>query len=436
MPDGMADAQREVDRSKLQRELVFALSQKRVRYPKELYKGEVWRVVWSCEEHAAFKIEGWADEKNPGTEYRPYTAVEPITENAASAEAAVPNLAGTTHTRESSIENREPGRPRLPADALQRIVDAEKASTEQLQKSLEPYSPSASDFVFHPVEINAGCWKVIDHLMIFADAIFDAHAREYFKYHPELVLSGDFVTNEIGAEVVERTKLHWTRWETEIDWALRTRWTREYYGAYVEQGNQPDSEDQKLLQHFLKRLSDMVSDNANRWKQRQRAHSVDAASSATNGGHGNESARNAREAFSNGARFRPRRTPDLESNRERLALADTGSMSAKQSSQATAAKEARAITVARLVKELNQLKPQMFEDESEYLRLRDRYPDFLTFKITDERPDLKTKVLAIQGSRRHIRLAQELAGAHHERTLATIQDDWKDFKPAEFKRPH
>jgi hypothetical protein len=99
------------------------------------------------------------------------------------------------------------------------------------------------------------------------------------------------------------------------------------------------------------------------------------------------------------------------------------------------AKRARAKTVARLVQELNDLKPQMFEDESEYIRLRDLYPGFLTFEIAERRPDLKTKVLAIQGSTRHIRLAQELAGAHHGRELSTIQDDWKDFKPPEFRRP-
>jgi len=104
------------------------------------------------------------------------------------------------------------------------------------------------------------------------------------------------------------------------------------------------------------------------------------------------------------------------------------------SADARIAKEARAMTVAKLVKELNCLKPQMLEDESEYSRLRDQYPDFFTFKIAEQRPDLRTKVLAIQGSTRHVRLAQELAGAHHGRQLATIQDDWKDFKPSEFKR--
>jgi len=92
------------------------------------------------------------------------------------------------------------------------------------------------------------------------------------------------------------------------------------------------------------------------------------------------------------------------------------------------------MTVAKLINELNHLKPQMLEDESEYNRLRAQYPDFFTFKIVEQRPDLKTKVLAIQGSTRHIRLAQELTAAHYGRQLSTVQDDWKDFKPPEFKR--
>ena len=76
----------------------------------------------------------------------------------------------------------------------------------------------------------------------------------------------------------------------------------------------------------------------------------------------------------------------------------------------------------------------MFEDDAEYERLRAQYPSFLTFKIADGRPDLKMKVLAIRSSTRHIRLAQELAAAHYGRQVATIQDDWKDHKPPEFKR--
>jgi hypothetical protein len=74
-------------------------------------------------------------------------------------------------------------------------------------------------------------------------------------------------------------------------------------------------------------------------------------------------------------------------------------------------------------------------DEAEYNKLRAQHSDFLTFKIAEKRSDLKGKVLAIQGSTRHIRLAQEFAAAHHGRELSTIQKDWKNFKPTEFKRP-
>jgi hypothetical protein len=121
--------------------------------------------------------------------------------------------------------------------------------------------------------------------------------------------------------------------------------------------------------------------------------------------------------------------------REALRTAQQLKARAPRSDAARVAKETRAKTVARILTELNDLKPQMFEDQSEYSRLRAMYPDFLTFKIAEQRHDLKTKVLAIQSSTRHVRLAQELAGAHHGRELSTIQDDWKDFKPIEFKRP-
>ena len=106
----------------------------------------------------------------------------------------------------------------------------------------------------------------------------------------------------------------------------------------------------------------------------------------------------------------------------------------KAEGSAETAKKARAGTVGKLIKELDRLKPQMLEDESEYGRLREQYPQFLTFKIAEDRRDLKLKILSIRGSTRHIRLAQELAAAHHGRELSTIQDDWKDHKPPEFKR--
>jgi hypothetical protein len=102
---------------------------------------------------------------------------------------------------------------------------------------------------------------------------------------------------------------------------------------------------------------------------------------------------------------------------------------------ARVARETRARTVAQLIKELDDLKPQMFEDEAEYNSLKAHYPKFLVFKVAETRPDLKMKVLSIRASTRHIRLAQELAAAHHRRQVSTIQTDWKNHKPAEFRHP-
>jgi hypothetical protein len=130
----------------------------------------------------------------------------------------------------------------------------------------------------------------------------------------------------------------------------------------------------------------------------------------------------------------PRPSPASSTGDRELTRADFPSTKETPSTEARAAKETRAMTVAKLIKELDTLRPQMLEDESEYIRLREIYEHFLAFRIAEQRPDLKVKILAIRGSTRHIRLAQELAGAHHGRQLSTIQDDWKDFKPAEFKR--
>ena len=102
--------------------------------------------------------------------------------------------------------------------------------------------------------------------------------------------------------------------------------------------------------------------------------------------------------------------------------------------RARAAKQSRAATVGKLIEELNVLKPQMSADEDKYRSLSELHPDFLTFKITHLRPEMKRKVLVVQTSSKHVRLAQELAAVYYGKTVATIQDDWKRCKPACFKR--
>jgi len=95
--------------------------------------------------------------------------------------------------------------------------------------------------------------------------------------------------------------------------------------------------------------------------------------------------------------------------------------------------EARARTVATIVKELGILKPQMY-GESDYQSLEQQNPGFLAFAVAATRPDLRTKVLNLQDHRRFFRLAQELAAAYHGRELSTLQTDWKKHKPKEFRR--
>jgi hypothetical protein len=71
-----------------------------------------------------------------------------------------------------------------------------------------------------------------------------------------------------------------------------------------------------------------------------------------------------------------------------------------RSTSANSAKDFGVMTVARLLGELNILKLQMVEDESEYTHLRAQYPDFLTFRIAEQHSDLKTKILALRSSAR------------------------------------
>jgi hypothetical protein len=93
----------------------------------------------------------------------------------------------------------------------------------------------------------------------------------------------------------------------------------------------------------------------------------------------------------------------------------------------------RARTVAKVIEELDILRPLILGPK-DYLDLRPKFADFVTFEVTERHPALKDKLLHIQDhSRRHYRLAQEIAGAYHGRKLTTIQTDWKRFKPAEFK---
>ena len=93
----------------------------------------------------------------------------------------------------------------------------------------------------------------------------------------------------------------------------------------------------------------------------------------------------------------------------------------------------RASTVAKIIEELDVLKPQMLS-ESEYRELEGQHPSFLAFQVAKKRGDLKTKIINLREHRRHIRLAQELTAAYHGREWSTVKNDWKDHKPDKYKR--
>ena len=70
--------------------------------------------------------------------------------------------------------------------------------------------------------------------------------------------------------------------------------------------------------------------------------------------------------------------------------------------------------------------------EASYEELKEHHPDFLTFKVSEQRSDLKLKLVNIQRSTRHIRLAQELAAHYHGIVFETMKSDWKHHKPENF----
>ena len=88
--------------------------------------------------------------------------------------------------------------------------------------------------------------------------------------------------------------------------------------------------------------------------------------------------------------------------------------------------------MAKLIGELNILRPQM-HGEHDYEGLKKKYASFLAFRAADKDPNLKVLFCNIRDHRRHIRLAQQMAGAHHGRQLNTIKTDWKKRKPEKFR---
>ena len=93
----------------------------------------------------------------------------------------------------------------------------------------------------------------------------------------------------------------------------------------------------------------------------------------------------------------------------------------------------RANLVAKVIGELNVLKPQLFAP-SDYTRLKGEHPDYLTFGVTEANSDVRTLLMNIQAHRQHTRLATQIVAARTGKAVETVKIDWARFKPAEFRR--
>ena len=134
------------------------------------------------------------------------------------------------------------------------------------------------------------------------------------------------------------------------------------------------------------------------------------------------------------AEFKPSRDSQSRAVRESVGISVGG---AEDTAPTTVPEltlfERRALTVAEVIEELNILKPQMYR-ASDYKRLNKEHPEFLTFQETEKRSDLKELLENIQLSKRHFRLAQQIAASQYGVELDTIKKDWKKYKPSKYRR--
>jgi len=88
----------------------------------------------------------------------------------------------------------------------------------------------------------------------------------------------------------------------------------------------------------------------------------------------------------------------------------------------------RAKLVARLIKELNALRPHLQIPEEDFLKLREQHPRYHVFKICNKHPGAAKWVNLVCDRRRVESLAWELAAIECGISPATIKTAWKHYK--------
>ena len=91
--------------------------------------------------------------------------------------------------------------------------------------------------------------------------------------------------------------------------------------------------------------------------------------------------------------------------------------------------------MAKIIEELNIIRPKMtgMVSEDDFTKVARTHSRFLTVRLARKHPDLKEKVVNIQDSRSHRRLAQELAG-RKRLALSTVKTYWKKYKPKKYRQ--
>jgi hypothetical protein len=114
-------------------------------------------------------------------------------------------------------------------------------------------------------------------------------------------------------------------------------------------------------------------------------------------------------------------------------IEDAGAPHGKITPSASKGRE-RAMVVAKLIKELNALRPQMQVPEDDYSELSRQNARYLVFKICKEHSAAAHWVKLLLERRSVNSIAYELAAVHFGVRAATIQTAWKRYKPNKLKR--
>lgn len=95
--------------------------------------------------------------------------------------------------------------------------------------------------------------------------------------------------------------------------------------------------------------------------------------------------------------------------------------------------EYRSRLVAQVMKELNNLKHQLYVP-SDYARLRSEHADYLTFQVTEANGDLRARLQHIMAHRQHTSLAIQIVASLTGKAEETIKIDWRKHEPKEFRQ--